>query len=192
MRSLSQFVVACGVLVLCSCSRGDSEQVAKLKTELEAARAEAAAAQAELAKLKAAMNPPHKAQSEETEVLECGIGFVADVEQNRLASAYRSTSAAYQKQVERKVFDAMIEKHGIKPLETITHRQHKVTKLPGGKGYEFYCTARELNAREFGGPRALNLNDPGVGPRVNFALTISSENGAWKISTLEITVEKGK
>jgi hypothetical protein len=51
MRFIPRFVLACGLLAICSCSRSDSDQVAKLKAELDAAKAEAAGAKAELAKL---------------------------------------------------------------------------------------------------------------------------------------------
>ncbi len=44
-------LLACCLLALCSCSRNDSEEIAKLKAALDAAKAEAAAAKAELAKL---------------------------------------------------------------------------------------------------------------------------------------------
>jgi hypothetical protein len=50
---MSQLIVACGLLGICSCSRNDSDKVAELRAELDAARAEAATAKAELAKLKA-------------------------------------------------------------------------------------------------------------------------------------------
>lgn len=50
-------VLASCLLTLCSCSRADRGEVAKLKADLEAARAEAVAAKAELAQLKAKSNP---------------------------------------------------------------------------------------------------------------------------------------
>jgi hypothetical protein len=195
MRPTSQLLVACGILALCSCSHRDGDDVAKLKTELDAAKAEAAALRAELAQVKALLNAPHskddaKPDSEEAKVLAFGKAFVADIEENRLASAYRSTSAAYQKQVERKAFDEMIEKHAVRKLEQPTHHQTKVRKSPDGKEYEFYCTAHELNSRDPLGPVAFGPGSAGVGPRVNFALTVSSENGAWKANSVEIKLEK--
>jgi hypothetical protein len=55
MRLIPRFVLACGLLAICSCSRSDSDQVAKLKGELDAAKTEAAGAKAELAKVKEAI-----------------------------------------------------------------------------------------------------------------------------------------
>ena len=55
MRSISQFIVVCGLLGICSCSRSDSGEVANLRVEVDAAKAEAATAKAELAKLKASL-----------------------------------------------------------------------------------------------------------------------------------------
>jgi hypothetical protein len=50
-------VIAGALLVTCSCSRSDGDEGAKLKAQLNAAKAEATAAKAELAKLKASVNP---------------------------------------------------------------------------------------------------------------------------------------
>lgn len=49
---VNQFLVASCLLGLCSCTRSDSEEVARLKKELDAAKAETAAAKEELAQLK--------------------------------------------------------------------------------------------------------------------------------------------
>ena len=53
MRSLSQLIIACGVFAICACSHSDSDEVRKLKAELDAAKGEATTAKAEVAKLKA-------------------------------------------------------------------------------------------------------------------------------------------
>jgi hypothetical protein len=126
--------------------------------------------------------------SEEAKALEFGKAFVADLENNRLASAYRSTSASFQKQTERKAFDEMIAKNpGIRNLASDpTTREHKVRKSSDGEGYEFYCTARDLGGHS-GQPRvAIGF---GVGKLLNIALMLTQENGALKVAELEITPE---
>ena len=49
---INPFLVAVCLLGVCSCNRSESEEVARLKKDLDAAKAEAAAAKEELAQLK--------------------------------------------------------------------------------------------------------------------------------------------
>ena len=195
MRQVGILLVGSGLMGIVACSRTDSEELAKLRADLDAAKAEAAAIKTELAQLRVFLGGPTpkvdaKLEGEEAQVLAFGKAFVSDIEENRLASAYRATSAAYQKQVERKAFDEMIEKQPIRKLELPNHHQTKVRKSADGKEYEFYCTARELNSRDPIGPRSFGTDSAGVGLRVNFALTIGMENGAWKVNSVEIKLEK--
>jgi hypothetical protein len=127
--------------------------------------------------------PPE--QTEEMQVLDFGKTFVGDLEQNRLTSAYRLTSAEYQQEVERQKFDELVEKlPGLKRLENMQHRQSKVRKSADGKQWEYYCTAREID------PNQLSGADPGLGPRINFAINIAKLDNGWQVTALEILREK--
>jgi hypothetical protein len=113
--------------------------------------------------------------ADESKILEIGKAFVADLEYHRFVSAYRSTTAAYQMQTPRKMFDEMIEKFpGIRRMNEAVVRDCKVRKGSDGKGYEFYCTAKDN--------QDLSL--------INFSLVLLQENGDWKVNELEITAEK--
>jgi hypothetical protein len=113
------------------------------------------------------------------EIENLGKAFVYDLEKNRLAAAYRSTSASYQKKTERKKFDEIIEAvPSIKGLSPIpSSRESKVRKMPGGKQYGYYFT----------GQFAMNLPFH----LVNVALIYAkSEDNEWQIEELEISKDK--
>lgn len=211
MRFLFVLAAPC-VLLFASCGLSETEQLAALRAEVAAAREEAAAARAELAaiqtaagkdarravaaveselsKIRAGIEPspapavPQPA-SEEAEVLAFGKNFVEDLEQNRLTSAYRLTSPEFQKETERKAFNELVEKYPkLNQLENVSHRQEKVRKSADGKEWEYYCTAREFHESQIGGAA------PGLGPRVNFSLTIAKDGTTWRVTSLEIAREK--
>ncbi len=116
---------------------------------------------------------------EEAKIEELGKDFVADLERNRLASAYRVTSAAFQKRTERKMFDELVGKHP--ELTDLTSDEsdgeHKVRKLADGKGYDYFFTGKQAGA--FSG-----------GKLVNVALTFVREGSEWRVEQIEITVMK--
>jgi len=116
---------------------------------------------------------------DEQKIVDLCQDLVRDFEKNRMSSVYRLTSATYQKQTDRKMFDAKFAKdqmflQGLTQLEK--DRDHKLTKLSGDKGYDFYFTARN--------PSYVNQ------PLVNFTFTMIQENGEWRIDDVELSVNR--
>ena len=116
---------------------------------------------------------------EEEAVLEAGKSLVADLESNRLSAAYKSTTADYQKQTDRKTFDEMIRTvPGVRHLSTVSSfREQKARKAPDGKSWEFYFTGQDMN-------QSAGKNT------VNVAATFVQEADAWRVQELEITADK--
>lgn len=114
----------------------------------------------------------------ESKVMEVGKEFVKDIENNRLASAFRTLSSAYQAKLDRQKFDEMIAKvPQVRRLSSsIPSRDCKVRKLGEGKAYDFFFTGRD------------NYAESGK-DLVNFALTFTQENGEWRVEEMEITAE---
>lgn len=114
--------------------------------------------------------------SEEVKVNEIGKGFVADLENNRVAAAYRSMSDGFQKKTERKDFDALVAKFpGLRRLSAFSREQK--TRKNNDKSWEFYFTSQDTQG--FVGKNLVNL-----------ALTIAKDGDEWRIDELEITAEK--
>jgi cell division protein FtsB len=165
--------------------------VAALKARIDKLEAENTAIKKEIAELKKQLTAlggspatgPRKPKltDEEEKVTLTANEFVADLEKGRLASAYLLTSGAYQKRTARKAFDELIEAQPIlKKLAKTEHlREHKIKKLPKGKGYEYYLTSAELGNGSPLGPNVLNLT-----------LRLIDEEGEWKVDEIEIRVTK--
>lgn len=118
------------------------------------------------------------APSEEAQAKKFGEGFVADLEANRLASAYRSMTSEYQKKTDRKTFDALID--GYPQVQKLwSSRTEQVRKAAEGGGWEYYATCQEHG-------RAEPHN------KVNFALILVKERDAWRVAELEITADSKK
>jgi hypothetical protein len=118
-----------------------------------------------------------KPTPEEEKVKQVGKEFVEDLEKDRVASAYRSTSTPFQKRTERKAFDELVEKYPqVRELAQVEGwRQEKTKKLPNKKGYEYYFTTYMVSAPT---------------KTFNVTLTIVDEGGEWKVDDLEIRVAK--
>jgi len=120
------------------------------------------------------------ADAEAAKVLAFGKAFVADLENDRLASAYRTTTATYQAKQQRKEFDEMVHKIvGVRRLiQQESDRESKVRKQADGTGHEFYFTGHDYQAS-------------GQNNRINLALVIVPEKDGFRVSELELTAEKG-
>lgn len=116
--------------------------------------------------------------SDEIKVDELGKGFIADLESNRVLSAYKTMSDDYQKKTERKDFDALIAKFpGLRRMNSSSYPREQKIRKHNDKSWEFYFTGRDAQ-----GAFGKNL--------VNLALTISKDGDEWRINELEITAEK--
>jgi hypothetical protein len=122
----------------------------------------------------AVFNPPkpNEADPEERQVTKFGTEFVEDLENNRLASAYRVMSTEYQKKTERAMFDEMVT--SLPGLRTIGDydRKPKTRKLQDGK-WDFYFTGTERNTFK----------------KVNVTLTVARMKEDWRVEELEILTE---
>jgi hypothetical protein len=182
-------VVAVGllfVLAVPSSAQERQDDVAALKARIDKLEAENTAIKKEIAELKKQLaalggsptTGPGKPKltDEEAKVTLAANEFVADLEKGRLASAYLSTSGAYQKRTARKAFDELMEAQPIlkKLVEIEPWREHKIKKLPKGKAYEYYLTCAEL-----GGSNVLNMT-----------LRLIDEEGEWKVDEIGIKVTK--
>jgi hypothetical protein len=118
------------------------------------------------------------APDEEAKILDLGKGFVADLENNRLASAYRTTSAAYQQKVERKMFDEEVNKfRELRNLVSIsTYREQKARRSADAKFWEYYFTGQISGA-----VAGKNV--------VNIALTFAKDGAEWRVQDVEIASE---
>jgi hypothetical protein len=187
-------VVAVGllfVLAVPSSAKERQDDLAALKARIDKLEAENIAIKKEIAELKKQLTAlggspatgPRKPKftDEEEKVTLTANQFVADLEKGRLASAYLSTSGAYQKRTARKAFDELMEAQPIlkKLVTTEPWSEHKIKKLPKGKAYNYYLTSPELGS---GGP---------LGPNVlNMTLRLIDEEGEWKVDEIEIRVTK--
>jgi hypothetical protein len=86
-----RLLLACCLITFCSCSRTDSEEVARLKKELDAAKAEAAAAKAELVQLKSLTKKDDPNQSTQPDP---EVKFAQAVAEEFLGHAIRNAPAA--------------------------------------------------------------------------------------------------
>jgi cell division protein FtsB len=154
-----------------------------LKARIEKLEADNAALKKEVAALKEQLDALVKGPAkeikptpEEEKVKQLGKEFVEDLEKDRVASAFRSTSAAFQKRTERKAFDEMVEKSAeLKGLIQVEQfRQQKVKKLSGDKGYEYYFTGQTFQTSKL----------------VNISLVLINDSGEWKVDDVEIRVAK--
>jgi hypothetical protein len=120
-----------------------------------------------------------KAHREEEAVKEIGKGFVADLEKNRLASAYRTTTGKYQGKIPRKEFDALVAKYpALRNLDSSTFsREYKASKMAGGTQYGFYFTGRVNSARN---------------ELLNVALILVQVDGDWRVDDVEVAIEGEK
>jgi hypothetical protein len=168
------------LIALPSLAQQKPDSADNLKARIEKLEADNAALRKELAALKdqldalvkGAGTKEIKPTPEEEKIKQLGKEFVEDLEKDRVASAYRSTSAAFQKRTERKAFDEMVEKNpqlkGLIQLDV--WRQQKVKKLSGDKGYEYYFTGTVL----------------GTNMLVNISLVLIAEGSEWKVDDVEI------
>ena len=154
-----------------------------LKARVEKLEAENAALKKDLAALKQQVETLAKGPAKETKptpeeekVKQVGKSFVDDLAHDSLASAYRSTTAAFQKRTERKAFDEMIEKTPqVKSMYTTGVTQpERVKKSSGDKGYEYYYTAYETGSFKL----------------VNISLILVKDGDEWKVDDVEIRVGK--
>jgi hypothetical protein len=178
------------LLALPAAAQDKQDSPDSLKARVEKLEAENAAMKKELAALKQQLEALAKGPGakeakpapEEEKVKQAGKGFVEDLEKDRLASAYRATTAAYQKRTERKAFDELVEKSPeVRSLSTFEQsRQEKVRRVAADKDYEYYFTGLHLGT----GPHLGNNR------LVNIALKLVEEGGEWKVDDVEIRVGK--
>jgi hypothetical protein len=157
-----------------------------LKARIEKLEAENAALKKDLAALKqqvdalvkgaGAERKENKPTEEAQAVKQVGKDFVVDLERDRLASAFGSTSAAFQKRTERKAFDDLVAQHAeVRTLIQVPEfREEKVKKLTADKGYDYYFTAPMFGSNKL----------------VNVALRIVKEDNEWKVDDVEIRSDK--
>lgn len=121
---------------------------------------------------------PGPEQDDMSKILALGKEFVSDLEQNRLASAYRSTAEGYQASKTRPDFDEMVVKHpGLRRLNpALTSRVEKARKGADGKWWEYYFTGKDS--------AMATTKD-----MINVALTFTKGGSEWQIIEVEITDE---
>jgi hypothetical protein len=155
----------------------DKQDVEALRTRVEKLEKEVATLRQQLDALtKGPAAKEVKPAPDEETVKKVGKDFVDDLARDSLASAYRSTSAAFQKRTERKAFEEMIEKTPqVKTMSTAGLNQpERVKKSAGDKGYEYYYTAFDL----------------GMGKYINISLILLKEGDDWKVDDMEVRVGK--
>jgi hypothetical protein len=117
-------------------------------------------------------NSPNSPGSIEDKIRKLGDDCVEDLRADRLLSVYRLTTKTYQQKMPREQFDEMV--HKVAKLRNIstatTLHESKVRKGPDGKGFEYYCTANQINVT-------------GV---VNIALTFVESDDEWRIDEIEL------
>jgi hypothetical protein len=181
-RFLCALVVAL-LFALPAVAQEKQDTLEALKARVEKLEAENAALKKDLAALKQQVETLTKGPAKETKpapdeekVKQAGTSFVNDLAQDSLASAYRSTTAAFQKRTERKSFDEMIEKTPqVKFMSTNGIAQPvRVKKITGDKGYEYYYTAYETGAFK----------------PVNISLILVKDGDEWKVDDVEIRLGK--
>jgi hypothetical protein len=148
-----------------------------LKARVEKLEKELAALKQQMDALTKGPAKDLKPTPEEEKVKQVGKEFVVDLEKDRVASAYRSTSTSFQKRTERKAFDELVEKYPqVRDLaQADSWRQEKIKKLSNKKGYEYYFTTYISTSAT---------------KTFNLTLTMVDEGGEWKVDDLEIRVAK--
>jgi hypothetical protein len=115
-------------------------------------------------------------ESDESKVQKSGTEFVEDLENNRLPSAYRSMTPAFQMKTDRQAFDTRIAEYPMVRNLLYGDRTTKVKRGADGQSYEYYMTATERNADS-------SKN------KVNFFLSIVRVNDEWRVAEFEIIAD---
>lgn len=181
MKLRCSLALLLAVSALRASAQEPQDEVAKLKTRIDKLEAENAAIKKEFAELKAQLTALRKDSSqkppapntEDDKVKKVVENFLEDLQKGRLTSAYRDTSAAFQKQTDRKAFDELIQKqHGItNPPQS----EYKCRKLSKDGGFEVYVTSLV----------------PFVVP-YNLTVRLIEEEGVWKVNEWEWKTKLGK
>jgi hypothetical protein len=176
MRRAFSVAVLMLLPALLACAQ-EKEDVQALRASVEKLEKQLAALQQQVDALaKGPAASESKPTPDEERVKKVGGEFVGDLSRDSLASAYRSTTAAFQKRTERKAFDEMIEKTPqVKTMGTGGIKEpQRVKKSAGDKGYEYYYTAIDCGTSKY----------------VNISLTLLKEGDDWKVDDVEIRVGK--